>query len=172
MSETFWNFEPVLRGYCRMIGAYRDVPRILEWGPGRSTEIIMEELPNAQVLSLEHNPVWFAHYDHLRQKHGEQLDMRLIRHEVWEGELDYYACLPVQLYNREARKFDLVFIDGLQRMNCLTVAGLVCHVGPVLLHDYKRYKMYSPSKMFPVVREYHKYDTLVMCNEPMPVVKP
>lgn len=49
------SFENTLRRVCRDIKP----KRILEWGPGRSTVVMHEECPDAQIITTEHNEAYF-----------------------------------------------------------------------------------------------------------------
>lgn len=127
------SFEPALR----LAAALVQPKRILEWGPGRSTELLAELCPAAAIVSIEHHPTWFQRqterlrrYRHVELVHQAQGEKA--------GQNTGYATYPIRRWWFD-HKFDLAFVDGRARTDCLTVARLVVgEWGIVALHDYSR----------------------------------
>lgn len=98
--------------------------RILEWGPGLSTDIMAAFPTVMHIDSIEDSDAWYNAY--LKRK---PFHVNLIYQPVNEK------------YSRvESRdKYDLVFIDGKDRSTCLMEAKKVLALrGVVILHDAER----------------------------------
>src|SRR5262245_16515603 len=128
MAE-FHSYEPHLRQLCRD----RQPRSALEWGPGRSTEIILGYC-NANIIAIEHD----AHYyQSLSKKYGDNERVTLVHKPtgIGLGGSQAYVTHPIYLDG----EFDLIVVDGRQRCDCLAVAALVLAPnGVVLLHDSER----------------------------------
>jgi predicted O-methyltransferase YrrM len=122
-----YDFESVLRKWL----SKNNPKTILEYGPGFSTKVMIEECPSAKITSIEHDKKWF-----LKAKKQFSNNINLILKES-RNRKSHYACWP--LMQDEVPKYDLIFIDGRRRVECLLV-GL--HVlkkdGIVILHDAER----------------------------------
>jgi len=124
LSRQWTSYERLLRRWCQKIKP----KRIFEWGPGRSTEIMAEECPDAEIICVEHDLKW-------HKKRVEELAGKATVHHQRIGN-DRYAHYPIR---KELGKFDLVFIDGVERCGCLLHAPqILSDRGVVLLHDANR----------------------------------
>ena len=104
--------------------------RILEWGPGYSTELMGKLCQGAETVSIEHDGKWYREAVHKYSQYAQ------IYHIV-EG----YVSWPL-LPNKG--KFDLIFIDGRRRVECMVVAFLCLGKGgAIVLHDAER-ERYEP----------------------------
>lgn len=102
---------------------------ILEWGPGKSTEIMLRH-GAPKILSIEHDK---EYYDKMKERFPsiELLHLRINSH----GNADGYVTYPLTT----GELYDLVFVDGRHRCDCLRVASLVVKDhGIVVLHDAER----------------------------------
>ena len=143
----FNSFEPTLRKWLREINP----KQILEWGTGRSTEIMTEECPTAKISSLESSQRWYKHY-FTKYRYSKYVNVIFVPPKL-------LADLP-RSWNK---MFDLVFVDGLcdMRVACLRTASvLVYRDGVVILHDSERPKYAEGVALFDKIEE--KDGTLVM----------
>lgn len=116
------GFKHILIEYLKRI----QPARILEWGPGLSTEVMLEHAPRAQIVSVEHDEIWHARAD-------EQFGSRItLLHERCTNRNSNYAHVAY-----DHAPFDFVFVDGRRRVECVLTA-LKCLSEPskiVMLHD-------------------------------------
>jgi hypothetical protein len=182
------SYQVLLRRACHWVN-----PRlILEWGPGFSTSLMAEECPAATILSIEHHPKWL---EVARRKLGDGRKVKQdeyghmvmqFRHSrialiqralsMKGGHSQGYITWPLYLKGINAKGFpdidkgfELVFVDGRARFDCLVTAKqLLAPGGVVVLHDAQR-ENYQPAwKLFSHVF-YHTDDrTAVMSDSPMP----
>lgn len=137
----FLSYERLLRKYLRS----RKPDLILEWGTGNSTMMMLEERPEAEIHTIDHDPLWFSR---------------------WRDELKGFPnvcvyCVPltenyylVPLAFKQAGCFDFVFVDGRQRVNCLKVAKKVIKSdGVVILHDSERARYRDGKALFKIIEE-------------------
>jgi hypothetical protein len=102
--------------------------RVLEFGSGGSTLYWPAEFPDLQWDAVEHNP---SYANAIRARLPKNASLRLIDFP------DYY---------RVSGKYDLVIVDGRERLHCLDAARwLVKDGGAVLLHDAGR-ERYAPAR--------------------------
>lgn len=124
------SYLPVLRRFLEVHPA----PRILEWGPGRSTIMMAEWSPSARILGIEHDSGWHRRCLGIAGRFPN-VEIVLQRVSLRPGESGCYATFP---FHRTER-YDLVFVDGRLRCDCLAVARrVVSPGGVVLLHDAHR----------------------------------
>lgn len=124
------SYLPVLRRFLEAHPA----PRILEWGPGRSTIMMAEWSPSARILGIEHDPGWHRRCLDIAERFPN-VEVVLQRVSLRPGESGCYATFPFH----RADRYDLVFVDGRLRCDCLAVARrVVSPEGVVLLHDAHR----------------------------------
>ena len=115
------SFEKILSRCLRRCEA----KNILEWGPGRSTEIMIAQCPGAKIKSIEHDKRWFRE---ARRKFKKNKNVDLIYSEI--GQETHYAYIGM------GDKYDLIFIDGIRRVECAFVAmQCIKDEGFILLHD-------------------------------------
>jgi predicted O-methyltransferase YrrM len=120
------SFESTLRRACAAIRP----KRIIEWGPGRSTEIMHQECPAAAITSIEHHPAYFAA---AAAAHGKYAGIVRLSDR---GPKSIYAVWPLKM----GGEYDLAFVDGRRRVECAMVAALCVQPGGlILIHDYHRW---------------------------------
>lgn len=137
----FLSFEKLLIKYLRLIKP----ELVLEWGTGNSTRIMLEECPKAEIHTIEHDLNWFVKW------YGTFKDRKNV----------YAYCIPLTenyylapLSFLQKGKFDLVFIDGRQRVKCIQVAKtVICDEGVVILHDSERERYSSGKALFRIIEE-------------------
>ena len=116
------DFKDTLVQICRELNP----KNILEWGPGKSTEIMYFECPNASIFTNEHSKKYYERAIALYS------DMASIRYATGDE------------YISVSGKYDLIFVDGRQRVKCLIAAYLVLNQGgAIILHDAER-ERYQP----------------------------
>ena len=122
------SYGPLLRKALR---ALPESPRILEWGPGESTRIMLEERPAARIVTIEHQRD-FADAARVRFPR-----VHVVRCPIPVHGPSQYDAWPAL---RSCGGFDLVFVDGRRRVACLLTARHVVRSdgGVVLLHDCQR----------------------------------
>jgi len=113
--------------------------RILEWGPGRSTMLMHDLLPDSQINSVEHDWKWYLRW--LLGIRGVNL------HYI---KLDGGYASP----DFPEKYFDFIFIDGKQRVKCMkTALRLLKDNGLLMLHDSNREKYREGIKLFKIVEK-------------------
>ena len=111
--------------------------RIIEWGPGLSTELMLQHAPGAQITSIEHDAAW---HQKAAEKFGDRIDLRLVSATARNSSYatTAYACGP----------FDLAFVDGRRRVECCLIAlSLLRPGGVVILHDICRDNYMRPLRL-------------------------
>ena len=143
MAE-FHSYEPHLKRVCQTLQ-----PRfVFEWGPGHSTEIILEH-STATIFAVEHDARFFQT---LVKQFAGNLRVNLMHKStgVPYGGSQEYITYPLYL----ERSFDLIVVDGRQRCDCLAVAALVLERnGVVLLHDSERPNYHAAYRFFESVED-------------------
>lgn len=99
---------------------------VFEWGSGRST--IIFELEGANVVSVEHSPIW---YNKLKDKLSN-IDYRFVPSS--NHFKDY-----INEINKDDKKYDIIFVDGRARVDCAFAAYNHLN-GFLFLHDWKHAK--------------------------------
>lgn len=125
--------------------------RILEWGPGESTLLMLHTCPNARIWSIEADKKWHKIYT-----------IKFVNYPtvfIKYATAPRYWLLPLEM----KKAFDLIFVDGTcdYRVNCLkTAAQVLSDDGVVILHDSERQKYSEGIALFEKVEE--SDGTLVM----------
>lgn len=126
------SFVETLRAVCRTIKP----KRIIEWGPGRSTQVMREECGNdAIIISTEHE-----------QKYAKIAREAGFASHVFEFDAackkSRYAAWVLDSFDADVgRQFDLAFVDGRRRVECALVAWMCLRQGGILvLHDSHRWQ--------------------------------
>lgn len=124
------SYMPVMRHFLEKLK-----PRnVLEWGPGRSTLMLAESLPDAEIFSVEHNPHWHERIEKLANIY-QSITTIYESITLEPGKAGKYVTAPLYL----DRKFDLIFIDGRMRTDCIAIARQMLNEhGVVLVHDANR----------------------------------
>lgn len=133
------GFRQILTEYLQRLQPVR----IFEWGPGLSTELMLEHTPGARITSVEHDERW------LHKAAARFGDRAEILHLPCANRNSSYATVA---YGRAP--FDLAFVDGRRRVECVLVA-LQCLApnGLVLLHDACRDNYMRPLRHYAEVVE-------------------
>ena len=146
MASTYYTYEIYLRKLCNILH-----PRnILEWGPGRSTCIMHEECPDANILSIEHDKL-FYNKAQIQHKDNKKINIIYVNHTITPAEDKGYTTYPVRKLLPERLDFyDLIFIDGRSRCDCLCISFLLLSsAGVVVLHDSNRVNYHPGLEIFP-----------------------
>jgi predicted O-methyltransferase YrrM len=116
------SFIPLLARWFYIVRPYR----VLEWGPGTSTDMMARLRPQAEIISIEHDPLY---YKIAKERLGELKNVELL-----------YLPKKKEYTNPKVKgKFDLIFVDGHSRVKCLEFAKKVlASDGVVLIHDAER----------------------------------
>ena len=115
------SFRTILKKWCEEIKP----KNILEWGPGISTQLMEEVCPKATIYTFEH----------LKQ-YSDYWKVLLKSTVFLVEDLDRYCKADNILFET---KFDLIFVDGRRRVDCLrTALKLIRDDGVVILHDAER----------------------------------
>lgn len=98
---------------------------ILEYGPGESTKIMQSYHSVTLIDTVEHNEAWAE-----RAK------------QVFNNKVKLY-CEPEEFlypyFSGRCDKYDLIFVDGLKRVECLMLAKFRLNKeGIIILHDAER----------------------------------
>lgn len=147
------TYMPVMRHFLEKLK-----PRnVLEWGPGRSTLMLAESLPDAEIFSIEHNPQWHERIMKLAKIYASVIPIHeLITLEP--GKSGKYVTAPLYL----DRNFDLIVIDGRMRTDCIAIARQVLNEkGVVLVHDANRIGYHQAFRFFNSAMTVN--DTAVLC---------
>jgi len=133
MPDGGWHsFSRLLGWACDLLRP----KRIVEWGPGFSTEVMAKACPAAIIHSFEHDPVWC---DRARERlRGyENVHLHYRRISLVPGESTGYVTAALR--EGGPASFDLAFVDGRMRCDCLTFAWLLLKpTGFAVLHDAER----------------------------------
>jgi len=167
VHEWRWrSFEKLLGFTCQS----KNPKEVLEWGPGRSTFVILNHALQANILSIEHHAKWYR----LAVRQFEKSErVELVHREIGvKGGVSVgYANYPLwraMKAGSPVAKYDLVFVDGRHRFDCLVAAFyLVKDDGVVMLHDTWR-EIYMPAvELFPHVKVFDNVRTAVMSKSPL-----
>lgn len=82
-------------------------PSILEFGSGCST-IFFTSMKPLNLISIEHNPIWFKSVQDYLNSHDLGVDLRLVTNNYYE-----------ECYKFAPDFFDFILLDGKDRMACL-----------------------------------------------------
>lgn len=128
------SYTPLLTAYLSKV----QPRRMLEWGPGYSTLLMMQEAPQAEIYTVEHDPRWYDYW----QPQLTTVNLSYIP-------LGEYATAPLTW-----GLFDLIFVDGRNRVECLkTARKILAPNGVVILHDSQRERYREGKHLFRIVEE-------------------
>ena len=147
MNDAMHSFAPHLRRWC---GALRP-KRILEYGPGLSTQIMRETCPEAYIVTVEHQPS-FATVA-VEQGHADKVVVRQVKRSSTYSAVAYEEAID--------GLFDLVFVDGRRRIEC-ALAGLsvLSFSGVLIVHDFERWQYRAA--LAPITNILEEYDNTVV----------
>lgn len=124
-QKTTWTFKLILK---RFVKEYKP-EKIIEWGPGISTKIMVKSLDNPEIHSFEHNKEWYNRWK--KDKDFESV------HVYYTPLGESYISEPLKMFS--SGYFDFAFIDGRERVRCMEVAKILLKDGGfVMLHDAQR----------------------------------
>lgn len=128
--RTLQSFDPVLRRWIEKT----QPKRVLEWGPGHSTKILVEAgIP--EIHSVEHDESWLVK---AKEQNPNGVQFHLLSVSARNSN---YAAIVEEL----GGTFDLVFVDGRRRVECALFALMRLSLGGVVLvHDWCRKHYQSP----------------------------
>lgn len=108
---------------------------VFEYGPGVSTSI-MAIYPSVELIdSVEHNIAWYEKY---RWEMPDNVKM------YYQPSLELYPSTKGRI-----DKYDLIFVDGRERENCLYLAKeRLNDNGVIILHDAERPNYQEPMKFY------------------------
>jgi hypothetical protein len=125
---------------------HRTDPRyVLEWGSGHSTRRFPLEAPHLERwVSIEHDETWFGRMRGSRSHRNVEVVLVPPDKPAAAGGMEAtfrdYVAYPASL----GLGFDLVIIDGQERLGCLRASpALLSGRGLVILHDAHRYEYTS-----------------------------
>lgn len=146
------SFIPMIEKWCEKIKP----KNILEWGPGYSTKMFLDLCPEARIASVEHSEEWANKW----KKEIQHKNLSIILIEAPEDDRtderwnNYTNPLKTS-------KFDLIFVDGRERVRCLKSAlNMVKPNGVVILHDGEREEYREGTRLYDVVEVEH--DTICL----------
>lgn len=121
-----YSYTKTLTKYLKQINPVN----IFEWGPGRSTKLILDNISTDSILtSIEHDSFY---YDKIKR---ELNDPRWAIHNIKvSGRVSQYAHII-----KKYPKMDIIFIDGRRRVECVFAAlSSITSSGVIILHDSNR----------------------------------
>lgn len=122
-ARTWDSYKPTL---IKVLAEFKP-KTVFEYGPGEST-LLMQDFPSIEYIdTVEHDVAWFNKW---RGQFGNKINM------MFEENLLVY---PYHL--KHTKFYDLYFIDGREREQCLDLANRID--GIVVLHDAER-ESYKP----------------------------
>ena len=120
------GFVPVLEKYLPEINP----AKIMEWGPGRSTQVMLETCPNASIVTVDHKEKW---YKKAAARFGGYENVEVLLQQTHRKKSKYAVCAY------DYAPFDFAFVDGRRRVECVFVAlDTVKPGGIIMLHDSDR----------------------------------
>ena len=132
LSKSMYDYQDTLAAVCRKVAPMR----ILEWGPGYSTELMRKLCPEAEIVSIEHSAKWHKAIE------GQVPHSQVLFVPIKGLDTDEYPAYPLK---HKLGKFDLIFVDGISRNACLiTAAQVLRRGGAIVLHNAKSEK-YRPA---------------------------
>ena len=120
----------------------RTIDRVFEFGPGRSTIFFAERLPGAVIRGVEHDARWFEKCRLLEAEYGDRVQISLEELTLKPARNGRYVSRP---FLESGGKFDLIFVDGRLRADCVEISRhVLAPGGVVVVHDAHR-KNYQDS---------------------------
>jgi predicted O-methyltransferase YrrM len=140
---------------------------VLEWGPGRSTGVILDNT-DAKILTIEHQQ---DYYDKAQTEFGDNPNVEVVHRPLGIKPMQSLGYVNYPIYRllkegAELRKYDLIFVDGRSRFDCVIASRFMLREGGVvLLHDAHR-EIYLPAvESFPYCKVLEDYRTAIMSND-------
>ena len=143
----------------------REVLNAVEWGPGRSTEVLLAA--GCEVLSVEHDERYGRK---AALAYGEQPRWRMLRKDAAVRNSDYATCVITEMTDPGA-VFDVAFVDGRRRVECVLAALCVLRPGGVvMLHDWRRWNYQVLIRSIPGLEILEVRDNTVVLRKALPKV--
>ena len=121
-AQTWDSFEITLRIALEILKPQR----CFEWGPGKSTRIMLEYPSVKTIDSVEHDGAWFSRAQSYVRSNKVNM--------IFEPKQEIYPFVSGRF-----EKYDLIFIDGIKREDCLRFAPMIASKRhAVILHDAER----------------------------------
>lgn len=113
--------------------------KIIEWGTGISTRLMVCMLGDVEIWSIEHDEEWYNRWREDKELNG----VNLYHIKLSEG----YACMPLEEFGENY--FDFAFIDGRKRVECMKMSKkVVRRGGHVMIHDAHRWRYNKGINLF------------------------
>jgi len=141
-DTAYFTFIPLLEKYLKII----EPKRILEWGPGHSTRIMITKSPKSEIISYENEYKWFVKRN---KAFGNKVELVFA-----EAPSDDRKAMAWKKYTNPSvkGKFDLIFVDGRERVRCMQAATkLLSKHGILILHDSSRKQYKAGIELFDIV---------------------
>jgi predicted O-methyltransferase YrrM len=171
LSDFRWrSFETLLAHVCKSINP----KEVLEWGPGHSTKIILATCPDVKILTIEHQE---KYYKRVNAELGSNPNVEIVCRtlSMKGGHSTGYINYPIFRLleeGKDLKKYDLIFVDGRSRFDCIVAAKLMLKEGGViLLHDAHRGNYLPAVKSFPHHKVFKELRTAIMSDKPMDFLK-
>ncbi|MBN2735965.1 MAG: hypothetical protein JXR70_03220 [Spirochaetales bacterium] len=134
----FDSYKEPLTKVLELVKEKTNLPRIVEYGPGGSTKLMKQIIPDSIIVTVENKLKWY-------NKYKEEFS------RFKNNNLKIFYCKLSQDYVEkpsevvDSNSADLIYIDGRQRVRCLRLAKelLKKKTGLIVLHDAER-KRYRP----------------------------
>lgn len=124
---------------------------VLEWGSGGSTIFISKKVK--KMISIEHNPEWYASVvEELQKNKIKNCEYILKRYNEDKKYKNYYEVID----SFPDKTFDLVVVDGRSRNSCIFHAMKKIRKGGFLFLDNSERKRYSPG--IDLLRDWERKD--------------
>lgn len=161
-QNEFHTFVPVIE---EILEASDGNLNIIEWGPGKNTEIFTKSPKVAKIISYESHRSWYNHYKNFFSEFKEKAEINLfelniekpVTPSIIKKHYDPnhpYVTDALKKYGEN--KFDIAFIDGAAyRTDCAEISQLIVRDGGLIVwHDILSYRENNPE--FPSGRTYQE----------------
>ena len=137
------SYREMLSKWCCVVNP----KKILEYGPGKSTELMRMFCPEAEITSIENDVKWY--------KEAVKLESDLTHIVLAEAPEDDRNDPRWLDYICQSGMFDLIFIDGRERVRCLVWAReYIKPNGVIILHDSEREEYQPGIELFDKLEEW------------------
>lgn len=133
MSETAQSYDSYMDTLLAILDEFKPA-KVFEYGTGKSTKVLAMYPGVKLLVSVEHSAEWYQ-----KSIQGELSNLFII----FEPDHSKYVRLI------DGTFYDLVFVDGIDRPDCLKQAKLNLSTdGIVMLHDAKRSEYIEAIKLY------------------------
>jgi predicted O-methyltransferase YrrM len=164
--EWRWHsYEPILKYICEV-----NKPKyVLEWGPGKSTKVILDNT-DAKILTIEHQE---EYYNKSKNEFENNPNVEIVYRPLGIKPTQSIGYINYPIFNllnegSDLKKYDLIFVDGRHRFDCIISSRFILNDGGiVLLHDAHR-EIYLPAiETFSYYAVLDDFRTAIMSNNPI-----